>query len=146
MQDVCKLWAEEALERQPILLQKIAQATQLPLAEVPLLLEELMRFLYLIGQTGEHLTPSHGVDLAWHELILCTRYYAEFCERAFGRFIHHHPGGERSAHYQAFKKTHHLYQQVFGQTPPPQYWGRVIAPFADAADCGLPKGEEETKD
>jgi hypothetical protein len=26
-------------------------------------------------------------------LILCTAQYAEFCERAYGRFLHHHPEG-----------------------------------------------------
>lgn len=35
--------------------------------------------------------PSHAIDEAWHGLILCTRVYAEFCDRAYGRFLHHHP-------------------------------------------------------
>lgn len=35
--------------------------------------------------------PSRGVDIAWHEFILCTRAYAEFCQRAFGYFLHHTP-------------------------------------------------------
>jgi hypothetical protein len=37
--------------------------------------------------------PSHAVDEAWHGLILCTVRYADFCERAYGRFLHHHPDG-----------------------------------------------------
>lgn len=37
--------------------------------------------------------PSHAVDEAWHGLILCTRVYADFCDRAYGRFLHHHPEG-----------------------------------------------------
>ncbi|MFF2086942.1 hypothetical protein ACFVVM_24475 [Nocardia sp. NPDC058176] len=37
--------------------------------------------------------PSHAVDEAWHGLILCTRLYADFCARAYGRFLHHHPEG-----------------------------------------------------
>lgn len=37
--------------------------------------------------------PSHAVDEAWHGLILCTARYAAFCERAYGRFLHHHPEG-----------------------------------------------------
>ena len=35
--------------------------------------------------------PSRGVDIAWHEFILCTRAYAEFCQQAFGYFLHHTP-------------------------------------------------------
>lgn len=38
--------------------------------------------------------PSHAVDEAWHGLILCTRRYARFCERAYGQFLHHYPDGE----------------------------------------------------
>src|SRR5215208_2444034 len=35
--------------------------------------------------------PSVVVDDLWHELVLHTRDYAEFCEAAFGRFLHHTP-------------------------------------------------------
>jgi hypothetical protein len=35
--------------------------------------------------------PSHAVDEAWHGLILCTATYAEFCDAAYGQFLHHHP-------------------------------------------------------
>ena len=37
--------------------------------------------------------PSHAVDEAWHGLILCTARYSAFCEKAYGRFLHHHPDG-----------------------------------------------------
>lgn len=35
--------------------------------------------------------PSQVVDDLWHEFILYTRNYAEFCRRAFGGFLHHTP-------------------------------------------------------
>lgn len=37
--------------------------------------------------------PSRAVDEAWHGFILCTARYARFCDRAYGRFLHHHPDG-----------------------------------------------------
>lgn len=37
--------------------------------------------------------PSHAVDEAWHGFILCTARYSAFCEKAYGRFLHHHPEG-----------------------------------------------------
>ncbi|WP_194828602.1 hypothetical protein [Nocardia sp. XZ_19_231] len=37
--------------------------------------------------------PSHAVDEAWHGFILCTQLYANFCEQAYGRFLHHFPEG-----------------------------------------------------
>lgn len=35
--------------------------------------------------------PSRSVDFAWHEFILFTRQYQQFCQQAFGRFLHHTP-------------------------------------------------------
>lgn len=37
--------------------------------------------------------PSRAVDEAWHGFILCTVAYAEFCDAAYGRFLHHYPEG-----------------------------------------------------
>jgi hypothetical protein len=35
--------------------------------------------------------PSEVVDHAWHEYILRTKDYQQFCERAFDRYLHHDP-------------------------------------------------------
>jgi hypothetical protein len=35
--------------------------------------------------------PSQSVDVAWHEFILSTRAYADFCNKVIGRFVHHTP-------------------------------------------------------
>lgn len=35
--------------------------------------------------------PSRVVDVAWHEFILHTRDYKAFCDKAFGKFLHHTP-------------------------------------------------------
>ncbi|MDG9666132.1 hypothetical protein ONV78_00210 [Hahella sp. CR1] len=35
--------------------------------------------------------PSQAVDVAWHEFILFTRAYEQFCQKCFGRFLHHTP-------------------------------------------------------
>jgi len=35
--------------------------------------------------------PSQVVDMAWHEFILFTRSYEEFCQQGLGRFLHHTP-------------------------------------------------------
>jgi hypothetical protein len=37
-----------------------------------------------------YVTPVfQAIDEVWHAHILCTRDYADFCARNFGRFIHH---------------------------------------------------------
>ena len=35
--------------------------------------------------------PSQVVDDLWHEFIIFTSDYQEFCHKAFGRFLHHTP-------------------------------------------------------
>ena len=35
--------------------------------------------------------PSVAADALWHEFILYTREYKDFCRRAFGGFFHHSP-------------------------------------------------------
>jgi hypothetical protein len=35
--------------------------------------------------------PSQVVDDLWHEFILYTRAYEDFCKKAFGGFLHHAP-------------------------------------------------------
>lgn len=52
---------------------------------------EFLRFMSLTLLTEEKIVPSPLVDEFWHQFILYTRDYAEFCEKHFGRFIHHDP-------------------------------------------------------
>lgn len=63
-------------------------------AQVQEVLEGLRDYFSLIvmarGQ-GVVSMPSQAVDEAWHAFILSTKAYANFCQRAFGRFLHHHP-------------------------------------------------------
>lgn len=35
--------------------------------------------------------PSRAVDEAWHEFLLDSLGYTQFCERAFGGYLHHTP-------------------------------------------------------
>ena len=46
---------------------------------------------YLTGGRRHVSMPSQVADDLWHEFILYTRHYDEFCSRAFGRFLHHTP-------------------------------------------------------
>ena len=41
--------------------------------------------------------PSHAVDEAWHGFILCTAMYSNFCDKAYGSYLHHHPEGATPA-------------------------------------------------
>lgn len=44
--------------------------------------------------------PSQVADDLWHEFILHTRSYQQFCQQAFGRFLHHTPAAALSNNQQ----------------------------------------------
>ncbi len=46
---------------------------------------------YLLGGRQSVSMPSQAADDLWHEFILYTRAYQNFCRKAFGRFLHHTP-------------------------------------------------------
>lgn len=52
---------------------------------------QLDKFLYdAINATGSN-SPSEEIDMAWHDFILDTKSYASYCDKRFGKFIHHVP-------------------------------------------------------
>ena len=66
---------------------------QLTLKEQQLVLRGLRKFfLYNLMAEGKFVSmPSQAVDDLWHEFILFTRDYNNFCKQAFGQFLHHTP-------------------------------------------------------
>jgi hypothetical protein len=62
-------------------------------AQLDLVFRALREYFQLCRKANRRLLamPSQVVDVAWHEFILFTRNYHEFCRRALGRFLHHTP-------------------------------------------------------
>ena len=54
-------------------------------------IEECLKFLYIASLNGRAFIPlSSEIDDIWHELIVETRFYQEFCSKLpGGKFIHH---------------------------------------------------------
>jgi hypothetical protein len=61
--------------------------------DATLVLETLRDYFGICQTAGIKMVamPSQVVDVAWHEFILFTRLYKEFCRKSFGRFLHHTP-------------------------------------------------------
>ncbi len=127
--------AREVLVENPVLYQKIGASCNLERDAVPGILREVMRFLCLAAGSGRALTPSRAVDDAWHEFILCTRSYGEFCARHFGRMVHHHPGGDAQRHRDQFQETLGLYREHFGD-PDARFWPAHPSLEEGEAGCG----------
>jgi len=78
----------------PGLLDRLAKRRpELSLKERMLVARGLRQFFlaYLRSDRRFVSMPSQVGDDLWHEFILYTRHYDEFCRRAFGRFLHHTP-------------------------------------------------------
>lgn len=64
------------------------------------ILNQAVGFLELIAHNpGVGFSPSRLVDIGWHNFILYTREYAQFCQGIAGRFIHHAPFDEVGVDY-----------------------------------------------
>lgn len=83
-------------------------------SQIQQVLEGLRDYFYCVLKArgkGMLSMPSQAVDEAWHAFILSTKAYASFCQRAFGKFLHHHPAETMATPTQAslgIKRTWNL--------------------------------------
>ena len=70
-----------------------AKRPELSIKDCQLTAHALRQFFlaYLKGGRRFVAMPSQVADDLWHELILYTRHYEVFCDKAFGGFMHHTP-------------------------------------------------------
>ncbi len=129
--------AHKVIQDNPVLAGKICKAAEIGISDVLPLMTETIRFLNLIAYQKVPLTPSLKVDLAWHEVILCTRYYQTLCTGQWGRFIHHNPAGKPAENKRNFEATLKLYQEHYGKAPA-KYWGELT--IADCGGCEAMRG------
>jgi hypothetical protein len=66
---------------------------ELTAKDCQLVAQALRQFFLAYQQSGLQAVsmPSQVVDELWHEFILYTRHYQDFCNKAFGQFLHHTP-------------------------------------------------------
>lgn len=82
---------------------------------------EAKRMLYLSIVSKQPISPSENVDMAWHEMLMFTRFYKEF--GAFiGGFIHHDPTPGPPDGGRMYAKTKENYKAFLGESPDPAYW------------------------
>jgi hypothetical protein len=84
-------------------------------------LREAKRMLYLNVVSGESISPSVLVDMAWHEMLMFTRFYQDFCQ-FLGKFIHHDPTPGAPDEGRVYERTKRNYEKFFGEKPDSQYW------------------------
>jgi len=117
----------------PLLIKKVAPICTEYKIDSDSLILEMVKFLNLIHLTGQKISPSYVVDLAWHEFILFTRYYQQYCNENFNRFIHHTPSANEDKNL--YKKTLNLYKLHYGK-PPQNIWETENNTELNNTNCG----------
>lgn len=83
------------------LVERIQKKLELSSDQAELLFKDLIKFLslcvYRMDNNRELLVPPKKIDEAWHNFLLFTEEYANFCETFFGSFIHHQPSTSKTA-------------------------------------------------
>jgi hypothetical protein len=84
----------------PGLLGKVGERyPHLELKDAALVSRGLRQFFIAYLMSGKRFVsmPSQVADELWHEFILYTREYQDFCDKAFGSFLHHTPAAVLSS-------------------------------------------------
>lgn len=90
-------------------------------------INEYKKFIYLGVISPTQITPSKLIDVVWHEHILFTKAYRDFClqiiEQDFDHYPELLPTAEQTALYKAqYDATLKLYKKEFGIEAPDNIW------------------------
>jgi hypothetical protein len=111
----------------PFLIEKLLKNCVVDTAEeAEALFREVKRYLVLCDLDQNHAWNMYSlrVDEAWHQFILFTRQYMEFCQRYFGRYVPHNPSNapmvetSRPIQQTSFKEFKTRYEELFGESLP----------------------------
>jgi len=97
-------WKKEQQKRQlrfienykfsPVLIRRVKeQHDYLSDADMKKVVKATRDYFYICNQAQGRMVamPSEIVDVFWHEFLLFTREYQDFCKKGIGRFLHHTP-------------------------------------------------------
>ena len=73
------------------LVERVSEQCGYPIEYTRGLSREAKRMLFLTICSKDPVVPSYNVDMVWHEMIVFTRWYADFCDFLGSDYIHHDP-------------------------------------------------------
>lgn len=81
---------------------------------------EYKKFMYLAAVANEMISPSEIVDIVWHQHLIFTTSYSDFCTLLSKRIEHipsTHNRSEAEKFHKAKERTKELYKENFGKQP-----------------------------
>lgn len=107
---------------------KIMKKHRLPRAFTFRAIEEYKKFIYLGVVSDFVVTPSKYIDIIWHEHLLFSKGYREFCDEVIQYQFDHQPElvtmeDQTDIFTIQYLETLDLYRKEFGMEPPDNIWG-----------------------
>jgi hypothetical protein len=90
-------------------------------------IHEYKKFVYLGVVSNFNVTPSKVIDVVWHEHLLFTKAYRDFCNEVIDYNFDHHPeliilDMQTENFATQYVKTLELYRYEFGYDAPLEIW------------------------
>ncbi len=73
------------------LVERLKQKLNLSEEAAQELFDDTKKYLCLCAVSDKPIAPPAAIDRGWHEFLMYTKDYQEFCIKHFGKFIHHVP-------------------------------------------------------
>src|SRR5258708_1235326 len=88
------------------------------------LIDEYKKFLE-IRNIDKNCSPSDLIDELWHQHILDTQSYINYCLKKFNRVIHHNPNDskDQDKRNERIKNTIRQYREKYSREPNYLIWG-----------------------
>ena len=96
--------------------------------------QETKKFLLLcVSHPEATFAPSTEIDACWHEFLLFSRSYADFCELA-GAFVHHEPSTQKDP--TAYARTLTGMKKKYGDLDPEIWYESADGSDKCCSTCG----------
>jgi len=110
------------------------------------LYEREMKRYFLLRFTQKRRYGMMGmVDDYWHLFIIYTKQYHEFCEKAFGAYLHHSPAVAPDNNVTSGENILYIrflvdYYRFFKEVPPEEIWPFSMEIFGNLDDAAIIQG------
>jgi hypothetical protein len=124
-------WNTVAAFKAPFLLDRMGSKEN-EVQNLEQMFSELKKFLFICSVSDKPVAMlDDRVDQMWHEFLVFTKEYRDFCQSYLGKFIDHRPNVSTSPTTLGSKWVFEkMYTEYFGE-PPNGYWASAYAKVLD---------------